>query len=271
MTSEGLSPSAYRRLKREAASREEQRMRQQKRLTAAQMEALVKSVDEELNFSKKAAKARVQSLQEAVCGPSPSSPSALLSLPRRQLAVERVRERFTETEVTKTMTVHHQLLAMQRDRSKALEQRLAHLDARSSLRRDLSVMRQGVKIESTAMARNKLLVNFNWFQDLLERIPDEVRGDRYCSRLLSLLAGHAHHSAQVGPNEWSKKKLIGILSTLRPWELRCPETAAAVKFLTEQVIYILPEDFEKWLDYHTTITSYSAAAGARLKTVQKQT
>ena len=78
------------------------------------MEALVKSVDEELNFSKKAANARVQSLQEAVCGPSSSSPSALLSLPRRQLAVERVRERFTETEVTKTMTVHHQLLAMQR-------------------------------------------------------------------------------------------------------------------------------------------------------------
>ena len=67
------------------------------------------------------------------------------------------------------------------------------------------------------------------FQDLLERIPDEVRGDRYCSHLLSLLAGHAHHSVQVGPNEWSKKKLIGILSTLRPWELRCPETAAAVK------------------------------------------
>ncbi|CAI8046528.1 hypothetical protein GBAR_LOCUS25743 [Geodia barretti] len=33
MTSESLTPSAYRRLKREAASREEQRMRQQKRLT----------------------------------------------------------------------------------------------------------------------------------------------------------------------------------------------------------------------------------------------
>ena len=50
-----------------------------------------------------------------------------------------------------------------RDRSKALEQRLGHLDAHSSLRRDLSVMRQGVKIESTSMARNKLLMNFNWW------------------------------------------------------------------------------------------------------------
>ena len=45
----------------------------------------------------------------------------------------------------------------------------------------------------------------------------------------------------------------------------------SLQFLTEQVIYILPGDFEKWLDYHTTITGYSAAAGDRLKTVQKQT
>ena len=80
------------------------------------MESLIKSVDEELNFSKKANKAREQKVlqQQGVKNkpPSPSpSPVSAVDLP---LDVDRVQELFSEVEVTKTMTVHHQLSAMDR-------------------------------------------------------------------------------------------------------------------------------------------------------------
>lgn len=53
-------------------------------------------------------------------------------------------------------------LSFARHRNEALEQRLASLKARHSLWQDLSIMRQGVEIETTGMARKKLLMNFNW-------------------------------------------------------------------------------------------------------------
>ena len=88
------------------------------------------------------------------------------------------------------------------------------------------------------------------FQDLLERIPDEVKADRYCRGLLSLLSGHAHHSTQVGPAQWSKKRLIGVLSSLRPWELRCPETVAAVKVTRIFICRVNEEQFTSiWLRF----------------------
>ena len=81
---------------------------------AAQMEELVKSVDKELNFSKKGAKVRVQGAGHDPPLPLSLPPLSSLSSRQPQLEVERVRERFVETEVTKTMTIHHQLLAMKR-------------------------------------------------------------------------------------------------------------------------------------------------------------
>ena len=79
------------------------------------MESLIKSVDEELNFSKKANKTRVQKmLQQQRVNQPPSLPSSSPHSHHTPLDVERVQELFAEVEVTKTMTVHHQLSAMDR-------------------------------------------------------------------------------------------------------------------------------------------------------------
>ena len=76
------------------------------------MEALVKSVEEELNFTKKA---MIQRLKGAGFDPPPSPPHTLTpSQPAHPLSLGRVQERFSETEVTKVMTVHQQLSAMER-------------------------------------------------------------------------------------------------------------------------------------------------------------
>ena len=49
-----------------------------------------------------------------------------------------------------------------RDRSKALHQRFSSLRVSGNLWHDLFVMREGVQIETTSMARRKLLMNYEW-------------------------------------------------------------------------------------------------------------
>ena len=60
------------------------------------------------------------------------------------------------------MIVHHLSRLCCRHRGEALEQRLVSLQARHNLWQDLALMRRGVEIESTGMARKKLLMNFQW-------------------------------------------------------------------------------------------------------------
>ena len=54
------------------------------------------------------------------------------------------------------------MLCFYRDRQPAMEQRFASLKVTGSIWNDLAHMRSGVAMETTAMARNKLLMNYNW-------------------------------------------------------------------------------------------------------------
>ncbi len=90
-------------------------------------------------------------------------------------------------------------------------------------------MREGVEIESTAMARKKLLMNYDWYSDLLSLVPMEVKCNRYCHQLLVSLGELAQYTYTVGPKMLSKRRLIQVLGSLRPWELRSPEIAEAVE------------------------------------------
>ena len=49
-----------------------------------------------------------------------------------------------------------------RDRHKALQQRFTSLQVSGNMWQDLAVMREGVEIETTAMARRRLLMNYEW-------------------------------------------------------------------------------------------------------------
>lgn len=49
-----------------------------------------------------------------------------------------------------------------RDRVEALKQRLGSLKVTVNMWNDLAAMREGLEIESTIMARKKLLMNYKW-------------------------------------------------------------------------------------------------------------
>lgn len=90
-------------------------------------------------------------------------------------------------------------------------------------------MRQGVEIETTAMARRRLLMNYEWFPELLSQLPDAVKVNYYCKKLLLHLAELADYMSSVGPWKMSKKKLSQVLSTFRPWELHNPDIKTAIQ------------------------------------------
>ena len=58
--------------------------------------------------------------------------------------------------------VRHAPWHPRRDRHKALQQRFTSLQVSGNIWQDLAVMREGVEIETTAMARRRLLINYEW-------------------------------------------------------------------------------------------------------------
>jgi len=59
-------------------------------------------------------------------------------------------------------TPPHTRTPSHRDQHKALQQRFTSLNVSGHLWKDLAVMREGVEIETTAMARRRLLMNYDW-------------------------------------------------------------------------------------------------------------
>ena len=64
------------------------------------------------------------------------------------------------------LTLNKIIYAIHRDSKKALQQRFTGLKITGNLWEDLYQMRDGVHIESTSMARKKLLMNYSWYGSL---------------------------------------------------------------------------------------------------------
>ena len=171
---------------------------------------------------------------------------------------------------------------------KSLQQKFSLLKVSGNEVRDLTAMRQGVEIESTTMAKRKLLMNYNWccqytvlcvhtltasivcrYEELVTGLPEVVKGERYCCQRLVQLKDMAADMVTMGPGRMSRRRLVAVLSRLRPWELESPPVKAAVEvrlprwllysthppphpqFITERVIYIVREDYQRWLEQHS--------------------
>lgn len=112
------------------------------------------------------------------------------------------------------------------------------------------------------------------YSDLYAMLPPNVKTDQYCCKLLGDLRRVSEYMFSVGPRKMSRRKMIQVLRTLRPWELQSPAVYSAVEvgslwmtclagyyiifqFLITKVIYIAVEDYSKWLEYHTLTCTYS--------------
>ena len=67
------------------------------------------------------------------------------------------------------------------------------------------------------------------FPALRAEIPDYVQGVPKCAKLLHMLEDIAAFMCEVGPKRMSRRRLIQVLATRKPWELRTPDIARAVE------------------------------------------
>ena len=67
------------------------------------------------------------------------------------------------------------------------------------------------------------------YSDLYTMLPPDVKTDQYCYKLLGDLRRISEYMFSVGPKKMSRRKMIQVLSTLRPWELKCPPVSSAVQ------------------------------------------
>ncbi len=63
-------------------------------------------------------------------------------------------------------------------------------------------------------------------------VPERVQRLPKCSKLLATLEDMAEYMSAVGPKRMSRRKLVQVLATRTPWELRNPDIAPAVEVRT---------------------------------------
>ncbi|XP_065897856.1 coiled-coil domain-containing protein 60-like isoform X2 [Dysidea avara] len=237
---------------------EEKKAKRQKRLTPDQLKALESLVDEEFVYSKRQNKNRLKALlkeadERRVAEEMEQSTTAKVDFPQLMFDLPTIKQKFGGIEEGRNMIVHEQLSAMQKNRLRACQQKFSALKMTGKYWDDIDNMRESVSMETTAMAKKKLLMNYYWYEELDAQLPDHVKSDQYCKILLANLKILATYMCQVGPKHMSKKKLIKVLGSLKPWELRAPLVAATIKFIITKVIYIVEEDYQQWLENHAIL------------------
>lgn len=161
----------------------------------------------------------------------------------------RMRQRFANAAMRKQLIVQTQLMAMERDRYQTCTQKfeaLSRLPANGRLWSDMEQVRAGVETETAAMARRKLLMNYEWFRELKNRLPDSVHEDQRCGPVIQKLSKLHRTYVQVGPRKLNKAKLMKVLTCLRPWELEVPEVQQAIEFVRKDIVYLSDKEFANW-------------------------
>lgn len=84
------------------------------------------------------------------------------------------------------------------------------------------------------------------FSELTSMVPDHIQRVPKCSKLLAVLEDIATYMCEVGPKKMSRKKLIQVLATRKPWELRNPDIAQAIEARNiSELIPMHAQNYEK--------------------------
>ncbi|XP_065191968.1 uncharacterized protein LOC135823066 [Sycon ciliatum] len=163
---------------------------------------------------------------------------------------EAIRKRFSISRARRDLIVQTQLMAMERERYKTCQQKFEALMKLGPNERIWDVLRQvreGVETESAEMARRKLLMNYNWYEDLVLALPTASLTDRCCSLVITKLKHLIPTYVDLGPDKLDKKKLFGVFAQLEIWERELPPVREAINFVRNQVIFIPEKEFRSWL------------------------
>lgn len=156
--------------------------------------------------------------------------------------------KFKEVQDDKAMTLHDILEQMERERLAKCQNKYVCMPTKlSSVHRALKAMReegdQLMQKPSVDAMRRKSLVKGNWYSELYQAIPEEVRVLWYYQVILNKLR---KYGLVESTSKQSVYKFLKVLAGLREWEICSPDISAAIEFCRESIVDLSVEEYEEW-------------------------
>lgn len=162
--------------------------------------------------------------------------------------------KFKEVQDDKAMTLHDVLEQMERERMTKCQNKFRGLqtDSMSFYRAVEEMRKEGERmIPRPEDMRRQSSFKGNWYTELLQSIPDEMKQIWFYRTVLQKLSryGLVHEDADGEVENTSKQsvyKFLKVLEGLRRWEICAPDVAAAVEFCRARIVDMSVEEFEEW-------------------------
>ncbi|NXW95601.1 CCD60 protein, partial [Alopecoenas beccarii] len=149
-----------------------------------------------------------------------------------------MRQEFAAVREEAAAALHDTLEHLERSQEERCREKFQALEQLTDFRKDMERIRQlGPRTE-----REHDEGGINWFPELLARLPESVKSDRYVQKILKKLEKYGKNpDLKIEPEAFLK-----ALADLQVWELCSPEIAAAVEFVRESIVQMPEEDFNVW-------------------------
>ncbi|KAL4218126.1 Coiled-coil domain-containing protein 60 [Mactra antiquata] len=155
---------------------------------------------------------------------------------------------FAETREEKALTLHDILDHKESQRLSVCQSKFVSLQGMrhgSSFHRAVEEMRSESwrRLRKPINNRKKSTAKGNWYTDLMEKIPHELKHEWYYAKILQKLG---NFGLVEGRGKQSIYKFIKILEGLREWEICSPDITAAIEFCREHIVEMTIEEYESW-------------------------
>ncbi|XP_053383277.1 coiled-coil domain-containing protein 60-like isoform X8 [Mercenaria mercenaria] len=170
---------------------------------------------------------------------------------------------FAECREEKALTLHDILDHKESQRMAVCQSKFVSLQGMrrhgSSFHRAVEEMRtrSWQQLRKPVNERKKSVSKGNWYTDLVEKIPQELKQEWFYAKILQKLGnfglpflhrkGSSIEKVLVeGTGKQSIYKFIKVLEGLREWEICSPDITAAVEFCRERIVEMTIEEYESW-------------------------
>lgn len=170
-----------------------------------------------------------------------------------------MKSKFNEVSEEKALVLHDNLEVRDRTRLQILERKLMALETFNDMYKALDQMRTNSVLpdnETHEEMRQRVSEECQWYKDLNQNLPQQIREDRYCTMVLNKIAQYGSlEGRKVSSNQFLK-----VLSALRVWEICAPDISAAIEFIREKVVKMTELEYEEWLNRRFPVPSRAASA-----------
>ncbi|XP_028413060.1 coiled-coil domain-containing protein 60-like [Dendronephthya gigantea] len=171
-----------------------------------------------------------------------------------------MRRRFSEVTEERNVLLHDKLERQNKRRWHILQRKFIRLGSSNHIRDALEKIRNDSfsdePVETGEEMRQRVSEECEWYKDLIDNFPEDIKNDRYISIVLNKIAQYG----SLEGRKVSVQHFLKIMATLRPWEVCYPEIAAAIEFVRENIVGFSTVEYDDWFTSWNPIKQRSSSA-----------